>query len=110
MSCFLQLHLRVSANLMSSFKKCQTRLLEIFLFLDGYLPKEGKEIAKNLGKFKYDLEHVAEFTQRPLPAIAIQALNFVFWATLIVGTLDNSHKFMDRGWYLMPLVSKRLLH
>jgi len=80
-----------------------SRIVQKEQLKDGYLPKEGKEIAKNLGKFKYDLEHVAEFTQRPLPAIAIQALNFVFWATLIVGTLDNSHKFMDAGWYYMPL-------
>jgi len=70
---------------------------------DGYLQKEGKDIAKNLGKFKYDLEHVAEYSQRPLPAIMLQALGFLFWATLVFGTLDNSYTFVDQRWYYMPL-------
>ena len=38
-----------------------------------------------------DLEHVADYSQRPMPAIALQAVQFVFWVSLVIGTLDNHH-------------------
>jgi len=66
-----------------------SRIIQKEQLKDGHLPKEGKEIASRLVRFKMDLEFVADYSQRPLPAIAKQAVNFVFWATLIVGTLDN---------------------
>ena len=51
-----------------------------------------------------DLEFVADYSQRPLPAIAAQAVNFVFWATLIVGTLDNKRDNLEYGWHYFLLV------
>jgi len=39
---------------------------------------------------------VADYSQRPLPALAIQALEIAFWAFLVFGTLDNSHSFLDK--------------
>ena len=38
-----------------------------------------------------DLEHVADYSQRPMPKIALQAVQFVFWVSLVIGTLDNHH-------------------
>jgi len=61
----------------------------------GHLEKEAKEIAKNILHFKRDLEVVAEYSQRPLPLIAEHALSLLFWTTMIFGTLDNTHKFLD---------------
>ena len=66
-----------------------------FPFLGGHLEKEAKNIANHLLHFKHDLDVVAEYSQRPLPLIAEQALHLVFWATLVVGTLDNNHQFLD---------------
>jgi hypothetical protein len=42
-----------------------------------------------------DLEHVADYSQRPMPAIALQAVQFVFWVSLVIGTLDNHHANFD---------------
>ena len=42
-----------------------------------------------------DLEHVADYSQRPMPTIALQAVQFVFWVSLIIGTLDNHHRNFD---------------
>lgn len=75
-----------------------SRIIQKEQLKDGHLPKEGKEIASRLVRFKMDLEFVADYSQRPLPAIAKQAVNFVFWATLIVGTLDNKKDNLDSGW------------
>ena len=82
------------------------KFLDCFTFSDGHLPKEGKEIASKLVRFKQDLEFVADYSQRPLPAIAAQAVKFVFWATLVVGTLDNTHDNLDFGWQYFVLVSQ----
>ena len=84
------------------------QILIFLIFSDGHLPKEGKEIASRLVRFKMDLEFVADYSQRPLPAIAKQAVNFVFWATLIVGTLDNKKDNLDSGWQYFILVRKIL--
>ena len=42
-----------------------------------------------------DLEHVADYSQRPMPKIALQAVQFVFWVSLVIGTLDNHHTNFD---------------
>ena len=42
-----------------------------------------------------DLEHVADYSQRPMPKIALQAVQFVFWVSLVIGTLDNHHRNFD---------------
>merc|ERR1719464_471618 len=61
----------------------------------GHLPKEGKEIARHLIIIFNDLEHVADYSQRPMPKIALQAVQFVFWVSLVIGTLDNHHRNFD---------------
>ena len=43
-----------------------------------------------------DLEHVADYSQRPMPKIALQAVQFVFWVSLVIGTLDNHHSNFDQ--------------
>ena len=43
-----------------------------------------------------DLEHVADYSQRPMPKIALQAVQFVFWVSLVIGTLDNHHTNFDK--------------
>ena len=48
----------------------------------GHLPKEGKEVASALIKFNQNLELVAEFKHNPLPALASQAVHFVFWGSM----------------------------
>ena len=42
-----------------------------------------------------DLEDLADYSQRPMPKIALQAVQFVFWVSLVIGTLDNHHKNFD---------------
>jgi len=65
----------------------------------GHLPKEGKEIARHLIIIFNDLEHVADYSQRPMPKIALQAVQFVFWVSLVIGTLDNHHRNFDKYSY-----------
>ena len=48
----------------------------------GHLPKEGKEVASALIKFNQNLELVAEYKYNPLPALASQAVHFVFWGSM----------------------------
>ena len=48
----------------------------------GHLPKEGKEVASALIKFNQNLELVAEYKHNPLPALASQAVHFVFWGSM----------------------------
>ena len=57
----------------------------------GHLQKECKTIVALLLKFKIDLDTVADYSQRTLPNIVVQAVYFVFWLSLVVGTLDNTH-------------------
>ena len=42
-----------------------------------------------------NLDHVADYSQRPMPKIALQAVQFVFWVSLVIGTLDNHHTNFD---------------
>ena len=71
-----------------------------YWYLGGHLPKEGKEIARGLIKVFDDLEHVADYSQRPMPTIALQAVQFVFWVSLVIGTLDNHHtNFSKKSGY-----------
>ena len=59
------------------------------------MPKEGKEIARHLIVIFNNLDHVADYSQRPMPKIALQAVQFVFWVSLVIGTLDNHHTNFD---------------
>merc|ERR1711935_523165 len=72
------------------------RIVQVEQKKGGHLPKEGKEIARGLIKVFDDLEHVADYSQRPMPSIALQAVQFVFWVSLVVGTLDNHHKILTQ--------------
>ena len=61
------------------------------------MPKEGKEIARHLIVIFNNLDHVADYSQRPMPKIALQAVQFVFWVSLVIGTLDNHHTNWDNA-------------
>ena len=43
-----------------------------------------------------DLEDLADYSQRPMPKIALQAVQFVFWFKLVIGTLDNEYVNLDK--------------
>ena len=56
-----------------------------------------------------DLEDLADYSQRPMPKIALQAVQFVFWFKLVIGTLDNEYVNLDkksgfRGQYSYALL------
>ena len=59
--------------------------------------KEGKVIAGGLINLFDKLEDVADYSQRPMPKIALQAVQFVFWVSLVIGTLDNHHTNWDNA-------------
>jgi len=54
----------------------------------GHLLKEGKVIAAVLINLFNDLEDLADYSQRPMPKIALQAVQFVFWVSLVIGTFS----------------------
>ena len=56
-----------------------------------------------------DLEHVADYSQRPMPKIALQAVQFVFWVSLVIGTLDNHHTNFDEKSGFRKLYNPALL-
>ena len=65
----------------------------------GHLPKEGKEIASSLIKFNAHLELVAEYSHNPLPALASQAVHFVFWGSLFFAAYCvEPTNFDSIGW------------
>jgi len=72
------------------------RIVQVEQKKGGHLPKEGKEIARGLIMVFDNLEHVADYSQRPMPKIALQAVQFVFWVSLVIGTLDNHHRNFDK--------------
>ena len=70
-----------------------------FSLIGGHLPKEGKEVAAALVRFKANLERVAEYSYNPLPALAAQAVHFVFWGSLIFGAITvEKTNFDNIGW------------
>ena len=78
-------------------------------YLGGHLLKEGKVIAAVLINLFNDLEDLADYSQRPMPKIALQAVQFVFWFKLVIGTLDNEYVNLDkksgfRGQYSYALL------
>ena len=77
-----------------------------FSLIGGHLPKEGKEVAAALVRFKANLERVAEYSYNPLPALAAQAVHFVFWGSLIFGAITvEKTNFDNIGWPGAILVS-----
>ena len=63
----------------------------IIFFLGGHLdPSNFKDVSKQISHVYKALEHVAEYNQRPMPKIAMQAVQIVFWVSLVIATLDNS--------------------
>ena len=72
----------------------------------GHLPKEGKEVASALIKFNQNLELVAEFKHNPLPALASQAVHFVFWGSMFFAAFCIEPTNFDViGWRGFLLVS-----
>jgi len=51
-----------------------------------------KDMSKEIGHIFDSLEHVADYSIRPMPKIAMQAVQVVFWVSLVIATLDNSWK------------------
>ena len=69
----------------------------MILFLEakniGHLePSNFKDMSKEIGHIFDSLEHVADYSIRPMPKIAMQAVQVVFWVSLVIATLDNSWK------------------
>ena len=69
----------------------------MLFFLDakiiGHLePGNFKDVSKEIGHIYDSLEHVADYSIRPMPKIAMQAVQVVFWVSLGIATLDNSWK------------------
>jgi len=59
----------------------------------GHLdPSNFKDLSKEIGHIYDSLEHVADYNIRPMPKIAMQAVQVVFWVSLAIATLDNSWK------------------
>jgi hypothetical protein len=85
------------------------RIVQVEQKKGGHLPKEGKEIARQLIIIFNDLEHVADYSQRPMPKIALQAVQFVFWVSLVIGTLDNHHTNFDEKSGFRKLYNPALL-
>ena len=72
----------------------------------GHLPKEGKEVASALIKFNQNLELVAEYKYNPLPALASQAVHFVFWGSMFFAAFCIEPTNFDViGWRGFLLVS-----
>ena len=72
----------------------------------GHLPKEGKEVASALIKFNQNLELVAEYKHNPLPALASQAVHFVFWGSMFFAAFCIEPTNFDViGWRGFLLVS-----
>ena len=74
---------------------CGSVIKQFYQYLGGHLPKEGKEIARALIQVFDDLDAVADYSIRPMPKIALQAVHFVFWVSLVIGTMDNQHTNFD---------------
>ena len=69
----------------------------MLFFLDakiiGHLePSNFKDVSKEIAHIFDSLEHVADYNIRPMPKIAMQAVQVVFWVSLVIATLDNSWK------------------
>ena len=75
----------------------------------GHLPKEGKEVASALIKFNANLELVAEYSHNPLPALASQAVHFVFWGSMFFAAFCiEPTNFDSIGWGGTILVSNSI--
>ena len=73
----------------------------------GHLPKEGKEVASALIKFNANLDLVAQYKHNPLPALASQAVHFVYWGSLFFAAFCiEPTNFDASGWSGAFLVSK----
>jgi hypothetical protein len=83
--------------------------------IGGHIPKEARQIVSGLTKIFEDLDTVADYSQRHLPAFVMQAVHMVFWISMIVGTLDNEHRNVkhfkgQRPYSLLLFLVSQLLH
>ena len=68
-----------------------------------------------LTKIFEDLDTVADYSQRHLPAFVMEAVKMIFWVSMIVGTLDNDHRNAknfrgQRPYSLLLFLVSQLLH
>ena len=74
-----------------------------------------KQIVSGLTKIFEDLDTVADYSQRHLPAFVMEAVQMIFWISMIVRTLDNDHRNVknfrgQRPYSLLLFLVSQLLH
>ena len=84
--------------------------------IGGHIPQiNARRIMSGLSKIFEDLDTVADYSQRHLPAFVMQAVQMIFWISMIVGTLDNEHRNVihfegQRPYSLLLFLVSQLLH
>merc|ERR1719245_3035513 len=60
-----------------------SRIVQEEMLPGGHIPKEGKQIVSGLTKIFDDLDTVADYSQRHLPAFVMEAVKLIFWVSMI---------------------------